>query len=120
MNRIVGFLFLSLLFLSACRKTDLQPAPIDESQWLQKERGVVVFSAFNCDYIVIETANGYTVAENWSFRPTVGEVLYGDFSYYGVRSIYNRSRGNLMSINIRDIWLSYYQAQDQINWYCSQ
>ena len=120
MNRIVGFLLLSVLFLSACRKTDLQPAPIDESQWLQKERGVVVFSDFTCDYIVIETANGYTVAENWSFRPTVGEVLYGDLSYYGVRSIYNRSRGNLMSINIRDTWLSYYQAQDQINWYCSQ
>ena len=75
MKKIIGFVMLSLVFLSACRKTDLQPVTIDESQWLQKERGVVVFSDFNCDYIVIETANGYTVAEYWSFRPTVGEVL---------------------------------------------
>jgi major membrane immunogen (membrane-anchored lipoprotein) len=120
MKKIIGFVMLSLVFLSACRKTDLVNAPIDESQWLQKERGIVVFSDYDCDYIVIETAKGYTVAENWSFRATQGEVLYGDFSYYGTRSIYNRSRGNLMTVNIRDIWLSYYQAQDQINWYCSQ
>jgi hypothetical protein len=120
MKRIVGFLLLSLLFLSACRKTDLQPLPIDESQWLQKERGIVVFSDIDCDYIVIETANGYTVAENWSFRSFPGDVLYGDFSYYGVRSIYNRSRRSLMTVNINDYWLSYYSAQSRISWYCSQ
>ena len=120
MKKILGFVLLSTLLLTACRKTDLQPAPIDESAWLQKERGVVVYSDINCDYFVIETRNGYTVAENWSLRPYVGDVLYGDLSIYGLKNVYNRSRRSLMAIDVEDYWLSYYAAQDRIIWFCSR
>ena len=120
MKKSIGFVMLSMLLLTACRKADLPTAPIDESVWLQKERGVVVFADFDCNYFVIETRNGYTVAENWSFRPYTGDVLYGDLSFYGLKNVYNRSRGALMAIDVEDYWLSYFAAQDRISWYCSQ
>jgi hypothetical protein len=120
MKRSIGFVIVGMLLLTACRKADLQQPPVDEAVWLQKERGVVVFSDFSCNYIVIETRNGYTVAENWSFRPVTGDVLYGDFNFYGLKNVYNRSRGALMAIDVEDFWLSYFDAQDRIGWYCSQ
>ena len=46
MKKSIGFVMLSMLLLTACRKADLPTAPIDESAWLQKERGVVVFADF--------------------------------------------------------------------------
>jgi hypothetical protein len=120
MKRILSLVLLSTLFLAACRKSALQPVPIDESRWLQKERGVVVYSDFSCDYFVVETFNGYSILQNWSLRPFTGDVLYGDFSRWGVRDVYNRSRGSLMRVNVRDYWLSYFAAHDRLSWYCSQ
>jgi hypothetical protein len=92
MKKLLGLILLSTLLISACRKSDLQPLPIDESQWLQKERSVVVYSDFSCDYFVVETFNGYAIVQNWSQRPFTGDVLYGDFSRWGVVDVYNRSR----------------------------
>lgn len=120
MKKILGLLLISTVLLSACRKTDLQPVPIDESQWLNRERGVVVYSDYSCDYFVVETFNGYSIVQNWSVRPFTGDVLYGDFSRWGLRDVYNRSRGTLMRVNVRDYWLSYFSAQDRLAWYCSQ
>jgi hypothetical protein len=120
MKRILSLVLLSTLFLTACRKSDLQPVPIDESIWLQKERGVVVYSDFSCDYFVVETFNGYSIVQSWSLRPFTGDVLYGDFSRWGVRDVYNRSRGSLMRVNVRDYWLGYFAAQDRLSWYCTQ
>jgi hypothetical protein len=120
MKQLFGLVLLSTLFLSACRKSDVQPIPIDESQWLSKERGVVVFSDFSCDYFVVETYNGYSIVQNWSVRPFTGDVLYGNFSNWGVRDVYNRNSGYLMRVNVKDYWLTYFSAQDRLGWYCSQ
>jgi hypothetical protein len=46
-------------------------------------------------------------------------VLYGDFSHWGPAQVYNRTRGSLMQVNVRDFWLSYYEAEDRIYNYCS-
>jgi hypothetical protein len=64
MKAILSLVLFSSLFFVSCRKSDLQPVPIDESIWLQKERGVVVYSDFSCDYFVVETFNGYTIVQN--------------------------------------------------------
>ncbi len=119
MKVVLNLIVMSTLFLSACRKADVQAPPIDENRWLNQERGVVVFSDFSCDYFVVETFNGYTIVQNWSLRPFTGDVLYGDFSRWGVRDVYNRSRGRLMRVNVRDFWLSYFSAQDRLGWYCN-
>ena len=119
MKKLFGFIIFSLLFLTACCKTDIVTGYIDESQWLQKEKGIVVFADYSCNYFVVETRNGYAILENYSLRPFTGDVLYGDFSHWSVTTIYNRSRATLMQVNVRDFWLSYFDAQDRINWYCS-
>jgi len=119
MKKLFGFIAFSLLFLTACRKTDMGSGYIDESQWLQKERAVVVFADYSCNYFVVETRNGYAILENWSLRPFNGDVLYGDFSHWGPAQVYNRTRGSLMQVNVRDFWLSYYEAEDRIYNYCS-
>ncbi|MFT3846380.1 MAG: hypothetical protein QM725_15090 [Lacibacter sp.] len=116
MKSIFTLVLLSTVLLSSCIKTNLQV--IDEREWLSQERGVVVYSDSYCDYFVVETYNGYSIVENWSFRPYNGDVLYGDFSNWGTRTIYNRSRGALMRVNIKDSWLSYYTAMDGLGYYC--
>jgi hypothetical protein len=120
MKQLIGLILVSTVLLSACRKADLQPIPIDEREWLNQERGVVVYSDYSCDYFVVETYNGYSIVQNWSVRPFTGDVLYGDFSRWGIRDVYNRSRGTLMRVNVKDYWLGYYSAQDRLAWYCSQ
>ncbi|WP_407525334.1 hypothetical protein PDL71_03365 [Lacibacter sp. MH-610] len=120
MKTLLHITFFSLLLLTACRKSDLPAAPIDESVWLNQERGVVVYADFSCDHFVVETFNGYAIVQNWSLRPFTGDVLYGDFSRWGIRDVYNRSRGTLMRVNVRDYWLNYFSAQDRLSWYCSQ
>jgi hypothetical protein len=107
--------------LASCSKDDVQRPPIDEGAWLNKERGFVVASDFQCDYFIVETQRGYALMRNWGgFSPFRGAVLYGEFSRFGVQTFYNRSDGTLMNADIRDITFSYFQAIDQLNWYCGQ
>lgn len=107
---------LSTVLLTSCMKSNLQV--IDEREWLSQERAVVVYADPYCDYFVVQTYNGYSIVENWSFTTYNGEVLYGDFSNWGTRTIYNRSRGALMRVDIKDSWLSYYNAMDGLAYYC--
>jgi hypothetical protein len=109
----------AFLFLVSCSKEEVQRPPIDESEWLQKDRGFVVASSFNCDFFVVETARGYSVLRNWGgFAPIRGAVLYGNHDSFGLQTFYNRSEGYLMNADIRDRYLGYFQAIDQANWYC--
>ncbi len=109
---------LAILFAS-CSKEEMVRPPIDETEWLKKERGIVVASDINCDFFVVETARGYNVLRNWGgFPPMRGAVLYGNLSQWGVSTFYNRSEGYLMNADVRDMWMSYFQALDQMKWYC--
>ena len=93
-------------------------APFNEGYWLSKERGEVVYSTSSCPFYIVETANGYTVAASIGSKPFVGDVLFGDFSYYGVKDVYNRTEGIIITADVKEYWLSYNGSQDALDYYC--
>ncbi|TMI81099.1 MAG: hypothetical protein E6H10_12315, partial [Bacteroidetes bacterium] len=110
MKRIFTFSFVALvvaIFFTSCVKQ----APFNDGYWLSKERGQVVYSSSSCPYYLVETANGYTVIRSVSSRPYEGDILYGDFSYYGVKDIYDRTEGFLITADVKEYWLTYSGAQ---------
>jgi hypothetical protein len=108
-------LFAVVLF-TGCYKRD---AGFNESYWLSKERGEVVYSDSYCSYYVVETASGYTVVRASSgYKPFEGSIVYGDFSYRGTGDIYNRSTGVIFTGTVTDYWLTYFEAQDAVDYYC--
>lgn len=121
MKKIILFVLPMVLFLAACSRQDTGPRqPIDESYWLQRERGIVAYSDFQCDYYIVETYNGFSLMRAWGgFTPLRGSVVYGDLNRYGMQTIYNRSEGLLMQADVRDYWMTYWDAIDQMDWYCS-
>ena len=120
MKKIFLLILPVTLFLVSCSKSDVPLPPIDESVWLNKERGIVVASDFSCDYYVVQTNRGYTVLRNWGgISPFSGSVIYGDLSNWGLKTFYNRSEGRLINADVRDYWMSYFQAMDQVQWSCS-
>lgn len=118
MKRFLLIALPAMLLLTACSRQIVQP-PIDESEWLRRERGIVVASDFNCSVFIVETARGFSVLRMWGgSAPFTGQVLYGNFSQWGVKTYYNRSGGYLMNADVRDYWLSYWQAMDEMQWSC--
>ncbi len=121
MMKKLAFLVLPVvLLLASCSKQELVAPPVDEAVWLGRERGIVVASDFSCDYFVVETMRGYTVMRSWGgSAPFRGSVIYGDLSRWGVQTFYNRSDRYLFNADVRDYWLSYFQAIDQVQNLCS-
>lgn len=106
------------LFLSSCVKTHVYNQ-FDESYWLAKERGEVVYSDAYCNYYVVETYYGYNIVLAYNgYKPYEGAVVYGNFSARGTRDIYNRTTGYVFTGNITDFWLTYNEAQDALDYYC--
>ena len=92
---------------------------IDESYWLSKERGEVVLSDPYCQYFVIETYDGYTILRSYNgYKPSEGSIVYGNFSNYGTKDYYDRSYGTIFTAEVKEYWLTYFEAQDAINYYC--
>jgi hypothetical protein len=121
MKKVGLFLLPAIFFLASCSKEAIQQPPINESEWLRKERGIVMGSDMRCDFFVVETARGYAVMRTWGgFPPLRGAMLYGNFNSFGVQTFYNRSEGYLVNADIRDFTPSYFMAMDQASWYCSQ
>jgi len=102
------------IFLTSCVKE----TPFNEGYWLSKQRGEVVFSSSSCPYYVVQTNLGYTIAASLNSKPFVGEVLYGDFSYYGLKDVYNRTEGIIISSDVKEYGLSYNGSQDALDYYC--
>jgi hypothetical protein len=91
----------------------------DESYWLSKERGEVVYSDTYCSYFVVETFYGYTIIRSYGgYKPYEGAIVYGNFSNMGTRDMYNRSGGYVFTGTITDYWLTYIEAQDALDFYC--
>lgn len=79
----------------------------------------MVASAIDCAYYVVETYNGYAVLKSWDgTTPYEGSVMYGNFSNYGINTFYNRSEGYLSRADVREYWLSYYDAMDEMDYQC--
>lgn len=118
MKRIFTFSLLALvigLLFTSCVK---QSPYGDDSYWLTKERAEVVYSTSSCAFYIVETNRGYAIVRAVSSRPYEGEILYGDFSQYGTVDVYNRSRGTIITADVREFWLGYYEAQQAIDYYC--
>jgi hypothetical protein len=118
MKRIITLssivLFIAVIF-AGCTKQGV----FDERYWLSKERGEVVYSSYSCSYYLVQTYNGYTVVgTSGGYRPSEGTIVYGDFSSYGVRNIYDRTDGIIITGNVKDYWLTYNGAQDALDYYC--
>ena len=117
MKRIFTFsaiVFVLTIFFTSCVKR----VPFDDSYWLSKEKGQVVYSSSSCPYYLVQTANGYTVIRSISSRPYESDIVYGDFSYYGVKDIYDRTDGFVISGDVKEYWLTYTGAQDALDYYC--
>ena len=111
-------LIFSVLF-SGCVKDRIYDGGFNESYWLAKERGEVVYSDSYCNYYVVETYYGYTIIRAYgSYKPYEGSILYGNFSNNGTRDIYNRSSGYVFTGTITDYWLTYTEAQYALDYYC--
>ena len=114
---ISSFVILSAILFTGCYKRDA--GGFDEGYWLSKERGEVVYSDSYCSYYVVQTGNGYTVLRSYNgYKPFEGNIVYGDFSYKGTGDIYNRSSGVVFTGTVTDYWLTYYEAQDAVDYYC--
>ena len=107
--------FIAVLFTGCVKSYN----DVNENHFLSQERGEVVYSDPYCSYYVIETMYGYTILRSYGgYRPYEGSSVYGNFSNYGGREFYNRSTGNVFTAEVIEYWLSYYDAQDAINFYC--
>jgi hypothetical protein len=114
---ISSFVLLSAMLFTGCYKQ--QDIGFNEDYWLSKERGEVVYSDSYCSYYVIQSYNGYTVVRSYGgFKPYEGSIVYGDFSYAGTHDIYDYSSGVVFSGTVTDYWLTYFEAQDAIDYYC--
>ena len=79
----------------------------------------MVYSDSYCNYYVVETASGYTVIRAYGgYKPFEGSIIYGDFSFRGTADIYNRSTGVIFTGTVTDYWLTYFEAQDAVDYYC--
>jgi hypothetical protein len=112
------FAFFATIFLQSCIK-EHGSYGINEGYWLSKERGTVVYSDSYCNYIVVETIDGYDIIRSdGGYKPFEESVVYGDLSYRGYREFYNRSSGVVFSGTVTDYWLTYSEAQDALDYYC--
>lgn len=108
--------FMTTIFFTSCVKDSYYG--INENYWLSKERGEVVYSDSYCNYYVVETYNGFTIIRSNGYKPFEGSLVFGDFSYRGTKQMYNRSTGNLFTGTVTDYWLTYYEAQNALDYYC--
>ncbi len=108
---------LATVFLTSCVRETVYDN--NESYWLSKEMGEVVYSDPYCNYFVVETYNGFNIIRSYGgYKPYEGSIVYGNFSAAGTRDLYNRSSGVIFTGTITDYWLSYTDAQYALDYYC--
>lgn len=108
---------IAVLFTSCMKDRDL--GHNDESYWLSQESGDVVYTSEYCGIYVVETNYGYTIIRNLDgFRTYDGDVMYGNFGGYGIKNFYNYSADAVIRGEILEYDLTYYEAQDAVDYYC--
>jgi hypothetical protein len=111
-------LFLAIVLLSSCSK-DRVIVHDNENYWLNQELGEVVYSDPSCSYWVVETYNGYNVVRsNYNNRPYEGDLIYGGLSSRGPKDLYNYSGKYVFAATVSDVWLTYGEALDVLDFYC--
>ncbi|MFT4022487.1 MAG: hypothetical protein QM664_01735 [Flavihumibacter sp.] len=111
----------AIVLLTSCHRVVYAPGDvIDEHYWLSRERGVVRYSDDYCRYFTVETYNGFSILKAYGYAPYSNVVIYGDLSRSGVGTFYNRTEGYLFEAEVKDYWLTYWDAVDGINWFCGR
>jgi len=112
-----SILILTVIVLAGCSKRGYYGN--DESYWLSKERGEVVYSDSFCPYYVVETYQGYCIIRSTSgYAPYEGSIIYGNLSVRGTKNLYNSSDDTIISGEVTDYWLTYGEAQYLIDNSC--
>jgi len=105
------------LFISSCVREQIPSN--NENYWLSKEQGEVVYSDTYCSYYVVETYNGYNIVKAYgTYKPYEGSIVYGNFSSRGTRDMYNYSSGVVFTGTVTDVWMTYNDALDALDYYC--
>lgn len=108
---------LAAVLFTGCAKERI--VVVDNSYWLTQERGDVVYSSNNCGYYVVETNYGYTIIRNTGgLNIYSGDIMYGNFGGYGTRDFYNYTANAITRGKVVEYDLSYYAAQDALDYYC--
>lgn len=118
MKRIftLSIIAMAAFLIQGCVRND---SGINESYWLSKERGEVVYNDSYCNYYVVETYYGYNIVRSYNgYSPYEGAVVYGNFSTKGTRDMYNYSTARVFTGTVTDYWLTYSEAQDALDYYC--
>lgn len=108
---------LAAVLFTGCAKERI--VVVDNSYWLTQERGDVVYSSNSCGYYVVETNYGYTIIRNTGgLNIYSGDIMYGNFGGYGTRDFYNYTANAITRGKVVEYDLSYYAAQDALDYYC--
>ncbi len=74
------------------------------------EKGVVAKTS-TCDYFIIATKKGFTVAESYGTPdPEEGDIIYGSFQSYGFKDYRNESQDDESRLYIEDYQLEAEEA----------
>jgi hypothetical protein len=86
----------------------------------QADRGVVALRVSGCDYYVISTSNGFTVAEWYGGHdPWKGEAVVGSLNSYGFKTVFFGASASEGRIYIEEYWSSADDAMEQISEKCN-
>lgn len=73
----------------------------------QASRGEIVLYPSGCDYYIVDADLGFAVLEWYGGNdPFEGDVIVGDFESYGMKNIYNLTRGSETRVWVEDYMLS--------------
>ena len=81
--------------------------------------GVVVLNKSGCSRYVVETIRGYAILEWFGGNdPQEGSKMVGDFESYGMKTIYNASRGSEAKVWVEDYFLSKTSVIEKMREFC--
>lgn len=113
MKKFTAFLLVTAsLLVVGCSKADLPAQQIDPEQFMQtNQQAQVSYTDFFAGNYIIQTNNGYAVIEGWGGRiPRDFDIIYGNFRFSGVTTIYNRPGNYFTRGRVIANWLTWSEA----------
>lgn len=114
---VATFIYLLLFALSGCTTYNELANTSDTIIFTPRDEkgteGQVVYFKPGCPYFIVNTILGYAVlvlVDGKTIR--AGDILAGDFESYGMRNIYNSSRGVSLKVMVENFWLSKNRAME--------
>lgn len=108
--KLVCFYFV-LFILSGCVRLNESSRITDTLIFTPRDeagtKGEVVYKAPDCPYFIVNTILGYAILI-WvgGNMPMRGNILIGNFEFYGMKEIYNSSKDLKLRVIVENFWLS--------------